>query len=249
MALFEEKISDEKYSKNDEFLRTSKFYTLSNVPRSKKLVILDVGCGTGINSEYMVKLGHNVVGVEISGVALDKYRGRGLKGTQCNINESLPFKNGSFDMIFASEVLEHLYDTGYFLSESYRVLKPGGTLLLSTPNSAFWLYRLLGVFGKTVSELQHPGHIRFFSKKLLAQYVKQAGFDSPLVQGRHMYILVGQTIGSLIKPILLKMNFHREYRFKTSKHFWHKSNYSKRASGFWADTLILKSVKRKTPLS
>jgi len=48
-----------------------------------------------------------------------------------------------------------------------RVLKAGGRLVLSTPNSAFWLYRLLGLLGYTVGELQHPKHFQFFSRRSL----------------------------------------------------------------------------------
>jgi len=239
----EQKISDEKYLQHDEFQRTSKLYTLAKVPRDKILRILDVGCGTGLNSEYMTKLGHRVVGIDISDVALRKYHSRGLSGIRSDISIGLPFADASFDWVFASEVLEHLHDTVFFLSESYRVLKPRGTLLLSTPNSAFWIYRLLALIGMTVSELQHPGHIRFFSKRLLSAYVFQAGFTLINISGRHMYVLLGDSIGSIFSRFLSRAGFQKEYRFRTSSYFWHMSRVRSRASAFWADTFILEARK------
>jgi len=194
------------------------------VPRKEMLTILDVGCGTGLNSEYLIRLGHKVIGIDISDVAIKRYKARGFDAIRCDIKNGLSFNNESFDLVFASEVLEHLHDTAFFLCECYRVLKPKGILVLSTPNSAFWIYRVLCIIGKTISELQHPGHIRFFSKNSLLRYVVQAGFISPNISGRHMYIFVGDVIGTLLKPLLRKIGFEREYRFRTSKHFWHKMN-------------------------
>jgi 2-polyprenyl-3-methyl-5-hydroxy-6-metoxy-1,4-benzoquinol methylase len=241
----EQKISDEKYLKHEEFQRTSKLFTLARVPKNKILRILDVGCGTGLNSKYMTRLGHKVVGIDISHIALKKHCDRGYNGIRANISMGLPFGDASFDMVFASEVLEHLHDTLFFLSESYRTLKPGGLFLLSTPNSAFWVYRLLAIAGKTVSEFQHPGHIRFFSKKSLQTYFMQSEFTSIKISGRHMYILLGDGIASILSRFLVRIGFQKEYRFRTSQYFWHKSRYSSRANGFWTDTFILEARKPK----
>lgn len=241
----EQKISDDKYLRNEEFQRSSKLYALSRVPRDKKMSILDVGCGTGVNLEYMAKLGNRIVGLDISEIAMRKCKNRGLSGIVCDIAEGLPFDNASFDMVFASEVLEHLNDTNFFLSEAYRVLRSGGTLLLSTPNSAFWVIRVLCLIGKTVTEISHPGHVRFFSKKSLLTYSRQGGFVQSKISGRHMYILIGDNLAKFVAPVLVKLGFKREYRFRTSTYFWHKSGYASCASGFWADTLILEARKPK----
>ncbi len=62
----------------------------------------------------------------------------------------------------SSEVIEHLRDPSVCSTRaSERILKPGGRFVLSTPNSAFWIYRILGLFGKTVADLQHPTTVAF----------------------------------------------------------------------------------------
>ena len=246
MTLPEQEISDAKYQEHEEFYRSSKLFTLALVPRDKNLIILDVGCGTGVNSEYILKLGHSVVGIDISHVAMTKYISKGHSGLQCDINKGLPFDNGSFDLVFASEVIEHLRDIRFFLLESYRVLKTQGVLLLSTPNSAFWIYRLLAVAGKTVSELQHPGHIHFFSKRSLMNYVTEAGFSRPAISARHMYILLPYRFPSSFCVLLEYLGFEREYRFATGEYFWHRSTYASRASALWADTFIVQARKNET---
>ncbi len=244
LIIFKPQISDNIHLNGKEFPRSSKDYTMKQIPQDAVLKILDVGCGTGLNSDYLShKLKHNLIGIDISYVSLIKYHKKRMCGLQCDVNRGLPFRSSSFDLVFGSEVMEHLYDTSLFLTESLRVLKPGGIILLSVPNSAFWVYRLLGLAGMTVSEIQHPGHIRFFTKRSLLEYIRQSGFILPVISGRNMYILIGDSIGKYIQSVLIKFGFYKEYRFQTGKYFWHRSNYVLRSSGFWTDTLILKAKK------
>jgi len=243
--LFEQKLSDEKYRHHDEWQRTSKSYTLRLVPRNGHLKILDAGCGTVINSVYMQNLGHRMTGCDISSVALKKFRQRlpGREAVKCNLNQSLPFSEKKYDLVFASEVIEHLHDPLFFATECYRILKPGGMLLLSTPNSAFWIYRLFALFGKTLSELQHPGHIRFFSKASLMGILRKAGFSEARMAGRHMYLIGNDTLGKVLSKWLPNTALVREYRFRKGTFFWHVSRFTESASAFWADTLIVQGMK------
>jgi 2-polyprenyl-3-methyl-5-hydroxy-6-metoxy-1,4-benzoquinol methylase len=239
----EQKISDQKYKKDDEYHRSSKIFTLSLIPKSRNMSVLDVGCGTGVNSEYIRQQGHKVTGIDISRVAIKKYRARGLNGIACDINNGFPFSDESFDMLFASEIIEHIHDSSFFFAEANRLLRPGGVLLLSTPNSAFILYRLLGIFGRTVTDLQHPGHIRFFSKRSLSLFCQTNGFVSVKLSGRHMYMMLGEKIGHRLGPLLSFLGFQKEYRFRNNTYFWHLSRHSGKASALWADTLILEATK------
>ncbi len=240
---FENKLSDEKYRYQRESVRTSKQYLLNQIPETSPLKILDIGCGTGLNSDYMTAMGHHVTGCDISLVALYTYWKNHTKAFQCDLNTGIPLAPDTVDLVFASEVIEHLYDPGSFLSEAHRILAPGGRLLLSTPNSAFWVYRFLGLFGQTVSDLQHPGHIRFFSKNSLLRLLVAAGFDEVNISGRHMYFIVKDMDGRPLRYILEKMGFVREYRFRTDSWFWHLSRFRSRAGSFWSDTLIVKALK------
>jgi len=240
----EKRISDAHYKVNTEFERSSKQFMRSMVPAGKPLRILDVGCGTGVNAAQLTQLGHDVLGIDLSPVAIERFRARGLQGSVVDIGTGpLPFAPGSFDMAFASEVIEHCVDTVDFLQKLRVVLKPSGILLLSTPNSAFWAYRLMGLLGRAASEYQHPGHVRFFSKRSLSAVIERAGFEITALSARHMFLIIGRRIGDPMQPLLRSVGFQEEPRFTTGDHFWQLSAFAPRANGLWADTLIIAARK------
>jgi len=111
------------------------------------------------------------------------------------------------------------------------------------PNSAFWVYRVFALFGKTVSDLQHPGHVRFFSLNTLYSFLQTAGFSNIKISGRNMYFLIGNRPEKLFDKILPKLGFEKEFRFKANKFFWHMSRYVGKASNFWSDTFIIEATK------
>jgi 2-polyprenyl-3-methyl-5-hydroxy-6-metoxy-1,4-benzoquinol methylase len=242
----EERISDAHYAANSEYERTSKVFTRRLVPADRPLRILDVGCGTGLNARQLAAMGHTVIGTDVSSVAIEKFKQNGFEGFVCDMEKGagLPLPDASFDLVFASEVIEHIADTSTFLAELHRLARPLGLLVLSTPNSAFWPYRLLGLAGRTVSETQHPGHVRFFSHRSLARAITAAGFVVETVAARHIYLVLGAGLGDPLAPILKRLGFAIEPRFATGGHFWQLGRFASRASGFWADTLIV--VARKT---
>ena len=237
------RISDDKYRREPEIERTAKSYTLGLIPDSPAMTILDIGCGTGVNAAALAAKGHFVTGVDVSPVAIERFRGHGFDGHVANLEDGLPLTSKRFEVVFASEVLEHVVDTERCLAEMFRVVVPDGRLVLSTPNSAFWLYRLAGLIGLTVSELQHPGHLRFFSKSDLIRRVGAAGFEDIRVSGRHMYVLLGDQVGRRLAPVLPATLLHRERRFRTATAFWHVGGFAERASGLWADTLIVTAIR------
>ena len=145
--------------------------------------------------------------------------------------------------MFSSEVIEHLADGEAFLRELYRVAKPGGHLLLSTPNSAFWVYRIYAVLGRTLSDVQHPGHVRFYTRRSLERLVETCGFLGTKTAARHIYAILFGALPERLNSVLTSIGFHRELRFKTGRDFWHLSRYAEPASPFWADTLILTARK------
>jgi 2-polyprenyl-3-methyl-5-hydroxy-6-metoxy-1,4-benzoquinol methylase len=98
----------------------------------KDLRILDVGCGDGVISEPLVKKGHFVAAVDLPTVATSDHK--------CNVSsimagdaETLAFAGATFDLVIASEVLEHLWAPESFIDEAYRTLKPLGFLIIETP--------------------------------------------------------------------------------------------------------------------
>lgn len=112
--------------------------------------ILDVGCGDGNFTLLIGKAckAEEVYGIEISKKGVEEARKNGIKAYQLDIDEEdFPFEDSYFDAIFAGEVIEHLFDPDHFLDEVYRVLKPNGISVLSTPNLASIHNRIALLFG------------------------------------------------------------------------------------------------------
>ena len=242
-SAFELQISEAKYRSQREIERSSKAYMRELVPASGALEVLDVGCGTGVNAEEIRARGHRVVGMDLSPTAVGAFHGGGFRGVVADASVGLPFASDRFDLVFASEIIEHLVDGAAFLGELLRVLKPGGTLLLSTPNSAFWVYRVYAVAGRTLSDVQHPGHVRFFAMRSLKALVEEAGFADARFAARHIYLILFGGLTERLAPVLSSLGLRRELRFKTGSHFWHLSRFSRSASPIWADTFIVQARK------
>jgi SAM-dependent methyltransferase len=226
-----------QYQDRPELPRTSKLYALACIPAHGRLAVLDVGCGTGQNSQAIAAQGHAVYGIDISATAVEKYRQRGFDGRVMDVESGLDFPDETFDLVFCSEVIEHLGAPEVLARETFRVLKTGGRLVLSTPNSAFWLFRVLGLLGWTVSELQHPKHLQFFSRRSLRRLLVNVGFSPVEEFGRNMYALlppVPRPVGALLSSL----GWRREERFRTKSHFWHLSARARVWNSLLADTLI-----------
>lgn len=158
--------------------------------------VLDVGCGDGT---VAARVAAEVAGGGSAGsvVAMDwtaadtaRARARGLSVVRASVDEAgLPFCSSGFDVVLMSEVVEHLVDPDLALAEARRVLRPGGALLLSTPNLAAWFNRALlavgvqpvfsevsrlGVFGRPGSQV--VGHLRLFTSRALIQVLAAHGF-------------------------------------------------------------------------
>lgn len=98
--------------------------------------LLDVGCGTGHWSRFFAARGFKVTGIDLSGEMIAQARSR--KSPGCHFKKadarSLPFADGSFDLITAMTVLEFIPDPRPALQEMFRCLKPGGKVLLGLLN-------------------------------------------------------------------------------------------------------------------
>lgn len=117
------------------------------VANAKGPRILDLGCGDGTITAVLTDK-YEVVGVDISESNLDQARKLGLRTLKHDLGKKLPFGDGEFDTVVSSQVLEHLYDTDFYLEEAFRVLKKGGVLLLTTPNAVSLTDRVRVMLGK-----------------------------------------------------------------------------------------------------
>lgn len=241
----EKKISEKKYSEGIEISRTSKDFLLDIASSCDRGRALDIGCGTGINASKLDSLGFKVSGVDLSETAIKKFKEQGYDGLVYDVSSDIPFDDNTFELVFVSEVIEHLDDVSSFLIEIKRVLKPQGCLVLSTPNSVFWAYRLLTLLGKSPSEVQHPGHLRFFSPRLLKKLLKESGLSEIEMSARNMYFIVGEALPAfLIRFLQIIPFFQQETRFLTKNIFFHISKKSKNVSAFWSDTILVKAYKK-----
>jgi SAM-dependent methyltransferase len=170
---------------------------LDGVPTPASVV--DVGCGDGMATDLAARAnpGHRFVGVDWSADALRQARSRGLTLVRAEVEPAgLPIASASADVVIMSELIEHLVDPDTALEEAWRVLRPGGTLLLSTPNLAAWYNRgllafgiqplfsevsLRGVYGRPGSVV--AGHLRLFTRRALVGLLAARGFGDIRVSG------------------------------------------------------------------
>lgn len=128
--------------------------------------VLDLGCGTGVVLQELTGRG-GPVGIDMSPIALQFCRRRGLTRLIRGDATALPIREGSFDAIVSLDVFEHVGADAQALSEAYRGLAPGGLLVLSVP--AFQ-----SLWGPHDVALMH---FRRYTRKELRERLTTAGFE------------------------------------------------------------------------
>ena len=146
---------------------------------------LDIGPGTGRWVQFLKREGAAyLAAADISPVCLGRCAPFCDAVRQVNIErEDLPWDNQTFDVVLFFEIIEHLVDCGKAVAEIMRVLKPGGMLLLSTPNLVSFISRLRVLMGMLpVAIAGDPTHVRFYRRQELAvafaAYPARLGFLS-----------------------------------------------------------------------
>jgi 2-polyprenyl-3-methyl-5-hydroxy-6-metoxy-1,4-benzoquinol methylase len=134
--------------------------------------LLDVGCGSGDWLISMRALGWNVTGVEVDVHAANVGRSRGITIVDGQL-ETQNFPGDTFDAITLNHVIEHLHDPVRTLMECARILKPGGKLVLFTPNGESLGHRLYGQYWRG---LEPPRHLHIFSPQSTRRAFELAGF-------------------------------------------------------------------------
>lgn len=163
---------------------------------------LDVGCGDGffLASVHAVAPNLELFGVDRSVYQLAKAKAV-LKQAilrEADIEQGLPWDDEAVDLIYAGEILEHVYSPDLLLDECHRVLTAGGTFVLTTPNLCAWYNRALFAFGiqplfteaSTRSSLVGAGptralrkgsvpvgHLRVFNRRALTDLLEASGFE------------------------------------------------------------------------
>lgn len=131
-------------------------------------IALDVGCRDGALAEALGLDRATTVGVDIDPAALKRARDLGrLRPVVCDLWTGLPFASESFDLVVAGEVLEHLPFPHMLVAECRPVLRPGGVLIGSVPNSFRLKNRLRFLAGRPFEA--DPTHLRQFSPSMLRE--------------------------------------------------------------------------------
>jgi 2-polyprenyl-3-methyl-5-hydroxy-6-metoxy-1,4-benzoquinol methylase len=121
--------------------------------------VLDLGCRDGALSVAYLD-GNEVVGVDVDREALARAAELGLKTEWADLDEPLGFEDASFDVVVAGELLEHIRSPQALVDEARRVLRPGGTLIGSTPNGFRLKNRLRFAAGRHPEP--DPTHLHLF---------------------------------------------------------------------------------------
>jgi SAM-dependent methyltransferase len=142
-------------------------------PRSARGRLLDVGSGDGSFVAWMRRLGWDAEGLEPDPAAAERAQSVGVPVTATSL-EDASLEPSSFDALTMSHVIEHLHDPIAGLEACRRLLRPGGTLWLATPNLAG---RGHAVFGRNWIGLDPPRHLVVFTRESLVRAVERAGFS------------------------------------------------------------------------
>lgn len=165
---------------------------LAGLPkRSGGGLVLDAGCGSGGNLSVYTALGP-VMGVDTAAGPLAAARRRGYRGVGVASLAGLPFRAGAFDLVCATDVVEHVADDLGALVELRRVTRPGGHLLVTVP-AYQWLW--------SDSDVQ-LGHHRRYTRGQIAGRCRSAGW----LPARTSYF------NSVLLPAIAATRFVRQYR-------------------------------------
>jgi len=138
--------------------------------------ILDVGAGGGLLAKILLKDAKTLTALDISLKRIKRCAERCKSGYFIVSDaEELPFKKENFNCIIASELIEHLIEPEKFLRSAYKVLKKGGTLIISTPSGLF--------YENNLDEILKDQHLHTFSPKRLKSLLKKAGFKPTAIRG------------------------------------------------------------------
>lgn len=168
--------------------------------------MLDVGCGNGL---FLERIRQRFPDAQLSGIdsspfQIDHPVHPSLRLQRGDLSKGIPCEDGSFDVVYAAEIIEHLLDPDLLLGEIHRVLRPGGTLVLTTPNLCAWYNRALFLLGvqplfvesSTRSSMVGSGflrrfkrgstpvgHIRVFNLDAIRDLLADNGFEVTALKG------------------------------------------------------------------
>lgn len=219
-----------KNRSKDENLKIRELNSLQIISALKnKKTFLDAGCGNGKFMLALRQIRPDLIlkGVDYSRREVMEAKKHGLAVSQMNFEEGIKLKSNSFDIVYAGEIIEHLYNPDLFLSEINRILKKDGYVIITTPNLLAWFNRILalcgiqplflepstksklvgsGILARLKKESTPVGHVRIFTLQALKDLLAMNGFSiinikgNPYQEGFPPQILFLDKIASYLSP-------------------------------------------------
>ncbi|MCT7949799.1 methyltransferase domain-containing protein [Ancylothrix sp. C2] len=150
---------------------------------SSTIKVLDLGCGNGSLTHIIAQQGYDVVGLDSSeqGITIAQQSFPECKFIEADIYDQPPSDLlNTFDIVIGVEVIEHLFFPKELVRYAQQCLKPGGSLILSTPYHGYLKNLLIALTGKMdehFTVLWDMGHVKFFSVATLTALLKAEGYQ------------------------------------------------------------------------
>ena len=204
----------------------------SLLKKNKKAKFLDLGCDDGkLTLKLAARIAtKDIYGVEIVDERIKAAQKEGIMVKKFDLNQKFDFEDNFFDIIHANQVIEHLYNSDNFVSEIYRVLKPGAYAIISTENASSWCNIFASLMGWQIFsltnfssrkqgignplalhrddkvKLKSWNHIRIYNIRGLKEYFKVFGFRVSKIKGAG-YFPLPSILGNIDKTHCHFMTF------------------------------------------
>jgi 2-polyprenyl-6-hydroxyphenyl methylase/3-demethylubiquinone-9 3-methyltransferase len=195
-----------EYSYRDAASNVNHSYLQAGIQRGLRALpegarVLDIGCGNGSLTAAWAKGGWDVTGVDLSesGIAQAEASHPNITFHRMPVGPELVehFGENCFDAIVSAEVVEHLYAPRDLVQSSFRLLKDGGLLILTTPYNGYLKNLALaatGTMDRHWTVLWDGGHIKFWSWKTIRCLLAEAGFITPEFHGAGRFPLLWKSM-------------------------------------------------------
>lgn len=165
------------------------------------LKVLDIGCGSGRIGRKLQDSGCQVTGLDFADEAVKKAIANGVNAKRANLDEGIPEEDNSYDVVWAGDIIEHVFDPIGLLKESRRVLKKGGIVLITIPSDVGLVSRIKMLFGISHQEQMYMTsgfykHHTFFTPRLIRFMLAKANlqieqFLTILILGKNRHRVTG----------------------------------------------------------
>jgi 2-polyprenyl-3-methyl-5-hydroxy-6-metoxy-1,4-benzoquinol methylase len=152
------------------------------LPQAHGMKVCDLPCGAGMFSARLAQLGAEVTAVDLEAVA--PFYFDASRRVLADANLALPFSDGEFDALVSIEGIEHLENPSFFVRECARVVKPGGLVILSTPNvdscrsrRSAYVHGFHKYFKPVSGEHKMAWHLHMIDMTFVRGAVRKAGLE------------------------------------------------------------------------